>query len=129
MPDGRMNTEPPAEDILNRSAEALGLSRFVLRRLDSDDITTIADLVKRSESDLLHIPGCGRSSVARVVDALREVGLTLSATDFRPWPSPRAQRGVADDGVVTVQLSVAHAEQLYRVLRQALKAAGRIKEP
>ena len=122
-----MNTEPTAEDVLNRPVAALGLPKFVLTMLAKDGIVSVGDLIKRSETDLLHIPGCGRRSVNKVMEALGERGIVLSTTPFRSGPYALAL-GVADVGMVTVQLSIAEAEQLYRVLRQALKEAGRIRE-
>lgn len=70
------------EDIMSKRIEELDLSARSLNCLKRDKIETIADLLSRSEDELMKIKNFGLKSLQEVRDKLREkFGLSLRKGD------------------------------------------------
>lgn len=64
--------------------ELLNLREPVVRNLNRSHIHSIQDLVNRSEADIMALRGMGLKKVNEVIDALTEIGLSLSMTPLAP---------------------------------------------
>jgi uncharacterized protein (TIGR02996 family) len=74
-----VSPEPDTEldKLLNRPIEALGLSVRALNCLESDGLTTIRDLVSRTDEELLEVRSFGETTLREVNLRLPEFGLRL----------------------------------------------------
>ncbi|MCS6806226.1 MAG: DNA-directed RNA polymerase subunit alpha [Acidobacteriota bacterium] len=72
-------TEKPSisAELLNRSIDEIELSVRAFNCLKNANITTIRDLVKKTESDMLKMKNFGRKSLNEVKDVLAKMGLGL----------------------------------------------------
>ena len=66
---------------LNMSIEDLDLSVRPLNCLKRAGITTVEDLIKRSEDDMLKVRNLGRKSLDEVIMKLNNIGLSLYNKD------------------------------------------------
>lgn len=64
-------------DLLNRSIDMLELSVRAKNCLDSENVTTLRDLVQMSEPELLKVRNFGKTSLKEVKNKLTALGLTL----------------------------------------------------
>jgi DNA-directed RNA polymerase subunit alpha len=55
----------------------IGWSVRTMNALTNNDITTIAELVTRTESELLRMPNFGRKSLQEILDTLEQHGFHL----------------------------------------------------
>lgn len=70
-------TEEP--DILKFKAEELGFSPRILRALEREKITTVNQLVKQKEEDLLKLRGVGKEAVGEIKKILAKYNLELGS--------------------------------------------------
>ena len=66
---------------LNMNIEDLDLSVRPLNCLKRAGITTVEDLIKRSEDDMLKVRNLGRKSLDEVIMKLKNMGLSLYNKD------------------------------------------------
>jgi DNA-directed RNA polymerase subunit alpha len=66
---------------LSMSIEDLDLSVRPLNCLKRAGITTVEDLIKRSEDDMLKVRNLGRKSLDEVIAKLKNIGLSLYNKD------------------------------------------------
>jgi DNA-directed RNA polymerase subunit alpha len=81
---------------LKRSVEELELSVRSYNCLKNADIKTIADLVQKTEADMLKTKNFGRKSLNEIKEILTEMGLSLGMK-LDGWPpgelSPKMEKG------------------------------------
>lgn len=77
VPIPSMEELVPAEALLDRSIETIGLDKRVANILTQSGIRTLRDLVSKTEDELLNIRGFGRQALAEVVKILDELKLKL----------------------------------------------------
>ena len=83
-PDKILQPQPPEARI-----EELDFSVRTYNCLKKENILTIADLVKKAESDLTGIRNFGAKSLNEVKDKLKQFGLSLA--DDRPGSETRVE--------------------------------------
>jgi DNA-directed RNA polymerase subunit alpha len=64
-------------EILSRGVDELELSVRAVNCLETAEITTIGDLVKKTDQEMLKYRNFGRKSLNEIKDVLSEMGLTL----------------------------------------------------
>ena len=69
---------------MNRSIHSLSFTSRSLRCLQAENITTVAQLLKYSENDLLKTPNLGRKSLNEIKEVLLGNGWQLSGTS-KDW--------------------------------------------
>jgi DNA-directed RNA polymerase subunit alpha len=74
----REGADPEMERKLNMSLAELDLSVRATNCLESEGITTVRDLVMRSEDELLEVRNFGETTLREVKQKLQERGLTLN---------------------------------------------------
>ncbi|MFQ5720044.1 MAG: DNA-directed RNA polymerase subunit alpha [Acidobacteriota bacterium] len=72
--------EPPLHEALHRSVDELELSVRSYNCLKNASISTIAELVQRSEPEMLKTKNFGRKSLVEIKEILEEMGLHLGMT-------------------------------------------------
>jgi len=65
------------KELLNKSISSLGLPSRITNILAGEKITTIGDLVTKTEEDLLGYKNLGTKSLEEIKNALNSIGLTL----------------------------------------------------
>ena len=83
--------EDHLHESLNRSVDELELSVRSYNCLKNANITSIADLVQRSEQEMLKTKNFGRKSLVEIKEILQEMGLHLgmSPEDLRNYSASR----------------------------------------
>ena len=92
-PEADREAEKLAEN-LRRSVEELELSVRSYNCLKNADIKTIADLVQKTESEMLKTKNFGRKSLNEIKEILSEMGLSFGmklGEDGRPLPAVRLE--------------------------------------
>jgi DNA-directed RNA polymerase subunit alpha len=79
---------PPPDPLLSRPVDDLELSVRAANCLKAERITTLGELIQRTEVDLLRTPNLGRRSLLELKEALALRGLTLAMTQAA-WPPLR----------------------------------------
>jgi DNA-directed RNA polymerase subunit alpha len=74
---GNMGVDPALESKLNMSLAELDLSVRATNCLESENITTVRDLVSRSEDQLLDVRNFGETTLTEVREKLADIGLRL----------------------------------------------------
>jgi DNA-directed RNA polymerase subunit alpha len=74
---GNMGVDPSLESKLNMSLAELDLSVRATNCLESENITTVRDLVSRSEDQLLDVRNFGETTLTEVREKLADIGLRL----------------------------------------------------
>jgi DNA-directed RNA polymerase subunit alpha len=74
---GNLGVDPSLESKLNMSLAELDLSVRATNCLESENITTVRDLVSRSEDQLLDVRNFGETTLTEVREKLADVGLKL----------------------------------------------------
>lgn len=77
----------PAGDIFSRPIEDLELSVRAKNCLDSENVKTIGDLVRRSENELLGVKNLGKTSLTEIKKKIEDLGLTLGMNVETPVAS------------------------------------------
>lgn len=77
----------PASDIFSRPIEDLELSVRAKNCLDSENVKTIGELVRRSETELLNIKNLGKTSLTEIKKKIEDLGLTLGMNVETPVAS------------------------------------------
>jgi DNA-directed RNA polymerase subunit alpha len=74
---GNMGVDPSLESKLNMSLAELDLSVRATNCLESENITSVRDLVSRSEDQLLDVRNFGETTLTEVREKLADIGLRL----------------------------------------------------
>ena len=74
---GNLGVDPSLESKLNMSLAELDLSVRATNCLESENITTVRDLVSRSEDQLLDVRNFGETTLTEVREKLADIGLRL----------------------------------------------------
>jgi DNA-directed RNA polymerase subunit alpha len=82
---GNLGLDPATEAKLNMSLAELELSVRATNCLESENITTVRDLVTRTESQLLEVRNFGETTLTEVREKLSDIGLRLG---MRLPPAP-----------------------------------------
>jgi len=83
---GAMGLDGLMEAKLNMSLAELKLSVRAMNCLESENISTVRDLVQRNEDQLLEVRNFGETTLNEVRDKLRQLGLHLGMR--LPPPAP-----------------------------------------
>lgn len=75
------NTEDPSVKILETSIDDLDFSVRAYNCLKRANILTLADLVEKSENDMMKIRNLGKKSLKEVLDKVKDMGLSFRKED------------------------------------------------
>lgn len=67
-------TKPATSDT---KINEIGLSESIISRLAGDGVTSIAELIEKTEQDILNITGIGKTSLKNITAVLSKIGLSL----------------------------------------------------
>ncbi len=73
--------EENASKVMDMTIDELDLSVRSFNCLKRAEINTVADLVQRTEDDMMKVRNLGRKSLDEVINKLKELGLSLAHTD------------------------------------------------
>jgi len=82
-------------EIFSQSIENLDVSVRSLNCLRGGEILRIGDLVRRSESEMMHMPNFGRKSLVEIKEALESMGLSLGM-DVSAWDAEQEEAAGAE---------------------------------
>jgi hypothetical protein len=112
----------PPSILRDKPEEHLILSVRSANTMKNENIRTVDDLVRKTESELLRVPNFGRKSLRELKEVLAEKNLHLGMTDAEceawtpaqelPNPLPRFQRYTPADAARTQQIGEAYAAGL-----------------
>ncbi|MCZ6599664.1 MAG: DNA-directed RNA polymerase subunit alpha [Acidobacteria bacterium] len=90
LDDGLSGEEQVLHENLNRSVDEMELSVRSYNCLKNANISSIADLVQKSEQEMLKTKNFGRKSLVEIKEILSEMGLSLGMKpeDLRRYSSP-----------------------------------------
>ena len=74
-------TEPGGNKVLDLTIEELDLSVRSFNCLKRANINTVADLISKTEDEMMKVRNLGRKSLEEVINKLAMMGLTLASDD------------------------------------------------
>jgi DNA-directed RNA polymerase alpha subunit len=91
--------DPDLQQKLGMTVQELDLSVRANNCLESAKITTVRDLVKKTDSDLLKVRSFGKTSLREVKRRLADLGLSLGMDLDAPMPQAAATMPDDDDDI------------------------------
>lgn len=73
--------EPEPKTAADYDIKEIGLVDALLTKLEANGVTTVEQLVEKTEQEILDFDGVGKAKVDDIVDALEKIGLSLKVSE------------------------------------------------